>query len=137
MQNLTIIGHLGADATVSTVGDSQVIEGRVAVNSSYKKQDGTTVENTSWYRMKFWKRNGASTKVADYLKKGTSVAITGTPSVEAYKTKEGEAAATMVITVRELQLLNSTKEAGSNDAGMVSQQVAAGSVSDDDNDLPF
>ena len=137
MQSITIIGHIGVDATVNTVGESQVIESRVAVNSSYTKGDGTKVENTTWYKIKLWKRNGASTKVAEFLTKGKAVAVVGTPSVNAYTAKDGAAAAEIVITVKELDLLSSGSKDGGSQDGVTTQKVAAGAASDDDNDLPF
>lgn len=100
MYKLVLTGNLGQDAEVKDVGTRKVINFSVAVSLGTGK-DG--VEKTEWVRAAIWKQEGQSTKVAEFLKKGKHVYIEGTPSIEAYKTKEGETRYQMQVNVKEIE----------------------------------
>ena len=136
MQTITIIGNLAANATVTAVGERVVIEARVAVNSRTKKQDGTPVETTNWYKIKQWLNKDASTKVADFMTKGKQVAVTGTPSLNVYTSGSGEARGEIEITYgyNQLELLSGGKPA---EGGATATEQVGVMPGDDDNDLPF
>lgn len=131
MQRTTIIGRIGGDATINELKTTSVINFNVAVSEKYNNKDGEAVETTTWYRCAKW---GQSTKVADYLKKGTQVYLEGTCSAQSYLNKEGEAVGALCLNVQKLELL------GGGNGG--STPVAATSTKSVDTapqteDLPF
>lgn len=115
------IGHLGKDATVNTVSGKNVINFTVAHTESYKKADGTKVENTTWLSCSYW---NDSTAVAQYLKKGTLVYIEGLPAPRIYDGKQG-AAIDFAVKVFKITLLAQPKDANAQSA-TVSAPAAGG-----------
>ena len=106
---LEIIGNLGSDAIIRDVNNSKAISFSVAHSEKYKNAQGVEVENTTWVKCTIWKKTGKSTEIVKYLKKGTLVAIEGSPSVRVYKNQQGEIVASMECRVNFIKLL-STKE---------------------------
>ena len=104
---LEIIGNLGSDAIVRDVNNSKAIGFSVAHSEKYKNAQGVEVENTTWVNCTIWKYQDQSVEIAKYLKKGTMVAIEGTPSVRGYKTQQGQIGANMECRVNFIKLLSS------------------------------
>lgn len=129
MQQFNLIGNIGKTAEVRQAANGQAIGFTVAVNETYKTQSGEKKEKTTWYDVTFWKKLGESTKVADFLVKGQTVAITGRPYADAYM-KDGVAVAKQCVRVERLELIGSTK-------GQGGEATPAVHTADDDNDLPF
>ncbi len=105
MLKLILSGALGADAEVKEIGNSKLVTFNVAVSMDYKDQKGNKVEKTEWVRANIWKSKDQSTKVADYLKKGTKVLIDGVPESDAYKSKEGDIKSYLSVKVKDLEFL--------------------------------
>ena len=78
MNNITIIGRLGADAEVKMVNDNYVYTFRVA-EDAYDKGE----KNTYWWRVNMWRKD-------DKLKllKGQKIAVVGRLRQQSYE-KEG------------------------------------------------
>ncbi|MDP4207810.1 MAG: single-stranded DNA-binding protein [Bacteroidota bacterium] len=105
MIKLLLTGALGSDCEVRETGNRKVINFRIAVNQDYKDAEGNKVEKTEWVKAVLWKASGQSTKIAEYLKKGQKVYIEGIPTSEAYESKEGGAKSSLVVNVKEIELL--------------------------------
>ena len=73
LNTVTLLGRLGKDVLVKTVGETTVSTLSIATNRSFKK-DGQWQEATDWNRVEFW---GLSEKVQALLLKGTRVVING------------------------------------------------------------
>lgn len=86
-------GNIGQDADVKQVGQRSVINFSVAVNHGK--------ERTTWVRCAYWRDND-KTKIADYLKKGTTVIVRGEPSVRAWNDSGGNANSALECNVYEL-----------------------------------
>ena len=134
MLNMNFTGNLGKDAeTRNTQGGDKVTSFSVAVKVGFGER-----QKTQWVNCAFWGDRGE--KVAPYLKKGTLVAITGTPSVRAYVPNGGgDPRAELGCSVGQLDLLGSKSEGGS--AGDYRAQTSGGgggAAPDDlDEDVPF
>jgi len=103
MLSTTIIGHIGADATVREVSGKQAINFRVAHKEKFTR-DGTKQEKTVWVDCTVWKDK--ATSLPDYLKKGQKVYLEGTPSADGYTHKEtGELISILRLNVRKLDLI--------------------------------
>ena len=109
MLKLTVLGNLGGDAEVKSVGDRSVISFNVAHNERYRdKASQSWQERTIWVRCNYW-RDPQRTGVAEYLKKGVPVYIEGDLIVQAYTNKEGQPTAGIDCRVRVLQLVGGSK----------------------------
>ena len=126
MIKLQIIGNLGKDCIVNEVNGKTVINFSVAHTERYKTADGNTNERTTWVECAYWTDR---TAVAQYLTKGKTVYVEGSPSADAYTNKEGKAAGTLRLRVQNLQLLGGNSAdsgSGSHYASQGNQQAAGG-----------
>jgi single-strand DNA-binding protein len=90
---MVLIGRVTADAVVKTLKDERkVVNFNVAINDGYKdKKTEKWVSIPSFYSCSYW----LSPAVAERLKKGNLVELTGRLSVNCYKDMEGEAQASL------------------------------------------
>lgn len=107
---MEITARLTKDAEVRAVkGDRNVVGFTVAMNKRYKTSKGEIVENTQYVECSYW----LSTKVAQYLTKGTLVGLYGDIGVNAYVNSEGQPRASLTFHVNNLKIhsrpQNSTK----------------------------
>lgn len=76
MVNTTIlIGHLGGDVELKAFENGQLATWTMATDESYKRQDGTLVEDTQWHQVSMGGR--MAEHCAKYLKKGSKVYVQG------------------------------------------------------------
>lgn len=138
MLTLTLVGHLGKDATINDTNGKKVINFSVAHSEKYKDASGTPVTKTIWVECAKW---GEFTNIAQYLKKGTLVAVTGRPEVQAYKNREGALAASLRCTVTHIELLGGKKEDATPGQPVTGGEMPAGPTAmqsaDSSDDLPF
>jgi len=141
MNRLEIIGHIGNDAEIKDLGTNQVINFSVAVSESYTNKQNEKVTSTMWFECVKW---GNNTAVAQYLKKGTQVYVSGKPSNRGWVNEQGEAKIVNGITVFDIQLLGSKTESTQSNATAPAQtqtnpQQMGGSLpgEDEESDLPF
>lgn len=80
MLNLTASGNLGRDAELKTVGGSTVCNFSVGAQSGFGDK-----KKTEWISCGLWGRLGEA--VADFLKKGVSVTVSGELSTREYNGK--------------------------------------------------
>lgn len=80
MQQISIIGNLGANARIVDVNGSKFITFRVAVTEKRKQGENTTSE-TTWYSCTY---NRAESAVINYLVTGQQVFVQGKPSYRLY-----------------------------------------------------
>lgn len=99
MIKLQVIGNLGRDCTENDVNGRKVINFVVAHNRKIKDQDKTT-----WIDCAYWTEK---TAIANYLKKGTTVYVEGTPDVRTYQSNDGNFGASLTLRVQTVQLLGS------------------------------
>ena len=76
----------------------------VAVRRRYKKTVNGSEVDTDFVRVTAWR--GLGDTCSQYLTKGKKVAVTGYPEASAYKSREGEARATLEITAEEVEFLS-------------------------------
>lgn len=145
MQRIEIIGFCGQDAEVKDFGENQVINFSVAVSESYVNKQGEKITNTSWFECAKW---GNNTAVAQYLKKGTQVFVSGKPQARAWQKDDGTLVSVLGINVFSLQLLgskNDNQPQASNSASTPQASQSNSFVDEpkgimpeyDDDNLPF
>ena len=106
MQKIEIIGRIGQDAEVKDLGGNQVINFSVAVSETYVKNN-EKVTNTTWFEISKW---GNNTSVAQYIKKGGQIFISGKINNRAWLKEDGTAQMVNGINAFEIELLGSKQE---------------------------
>ncbi|CAN5404303.1 single-stranded DNA-binding protein [soil metagenome] len=146
MIKLQIIGNLGKDCIVKEVNGRNVINYSVAHTERFKDSTGIQKEKTTWVECAYWTDR---TAIAPYLKKGQLVYSEGWPEADGYMNKDNQAAATLRMRVREVQLLGGRTDNNENDnhtAGNTNYGVsgnsndkmpAASEMEEAADDLPF
>lgn len=119
-----LVGNLGADAQVASVGDKFVINFSVATTEKSKDQEFTT-----WFKVAYFVTKDT---LAQYLVKGTQVFVDGRLRLEEYKDKDGNARTSLKIMANDVQLIGG-KASAESEAPKKAKKAAAGS----DEDIPF
>jgi len=112
MQRIEIIGRVGSDAEVKDLGQNQVINFSVAVSETYVKNN-EKVTNTTWFEISKW---GNNTSVAQYIKKGGQIFVSGKVSNRAWVKEDGTAQVVNGINAFEIELLGSKDDSNSTPA---------------------
>ena len=139
MIKLQIVGNLGADCIAKEVNGKNVINFNVAHTEKFKDGQGNLKEKTTWVNCAYWTDR---TAVAQYLKKGKQVYVEGWPEAEAYTNKDNQAAATLRMRVRDLQLLGGNTD-GSTDnsyqqpSSFSNNKAVTADMEEPADDLPF
>jgi single-strand DNA-binding protein len=80
MQFVSITGRVGGDAETRSAESSTVTNFNVAVDQGYGDN-----KQTNWFRCGLWGERGS--KLAQYIKKGDKVAVTGDLVIGEYNSK--------------------------------------------------
>lgn len=124
-------GRLTEDAKVRNVKNDKKVTGfTVAINQRYKTKDGEKKEKTAYVVCSYWVNPG----IAEFLKKGTVVQITGWMEAQAWKNRDDEPQATLVCSVDKIDLFGKPAER-QNEKPKEKKKATAGAA--DEDDLPF
>lgn len=82
-----IMGRLGADPEVHTLGDTMVAKLSVASRSAWTDKQGVKQERTQWHRVKVWGRQAETCQ--KYLTKGSVVLVEGALETQSYDDAQG------------------------------------------------
>jgi single-strand DNA-binding protein len=145
MQRLEIIGFIGQDSVVKDLGQNQVINFSVAVSESYiNKTTNEKITNTVWFECAKW---GNNTQIAQFLKKGTQVFVSGKPTARSWQKEDGSLISVLGLNVNQIQLLGTKNEnfsSTTNEPQQTTQQQPPTSQmtenppnSEEHDDLPF
>lgn len=98
---MTIVGRITKDAVVnSTKNERKVVNFSIAINERYKLKEGEPVKVTTYCNCSYW----ITEKVAEHLKKGTLVEVTGRIYVMPYVSKDGTAKASLNCHVNSIKI---------------------------------
>ena len=150
LNRATLIGNLGADPEIRTVGTgSRVAQLSLATSRSWKDADGAQHERTDWHRVVVW---GSRVEVVEqYLRKGERVYVEGEIQYRSYEDGDGVTRHVTEINAREILLLGgldgaaaaepaprrATEPAPKTPAKRRAPAVAARAAAYRDDDLPF
>lgn len=149
MLKISVIGHVGQDASIKTFGNANYIAFSAAHSDKYKDKNGVEHETTQW--VSCLKRIGENSQLAVYIKKGTKVYVEGRLSAKVFD-KSGTAEVGLNCDVSHLELLSSKAENPTPQAVFQTPHGANTPLStfpspivvpglqceeDDDNGLPF
>lgn len=102
-QQILLLGNLTRDLEVRQVGQSQVAKTGIAVSEKFRKQDGTTGENTEFFDLEIWDK----ANIYQYLTKGTMAFIIGQQKTEKWQDQNGQNREAKKIRVQTVQLCGS------------------------------
>ena len=71
LNKVILIGNVGADPEVKSVGESKVANLTLATSETYKDKQGEKEIVTEWHRLVIWR--GLADIVEKYVKKGTQL----------------------------------------------------------------
>lgn len=109
MKTISIIGNLTADCETNKTNDKTVINFSVAVNEKFVDKHGNKVNKVMFFKCAYWRKDESKIKVAEFLKKGTYVYVSGSPDINVYMNTATEAAGNIKINVECVNLLKSVK----------------------------
>lgn len=123
-----LLGNLGADPEMRSVGDTHVTSIRLATNESYTDRNGEKQTRTEWHDLEFW---GKQAEVAHkYLKKGSAIFVEGKLRGDSWEDEHGQKRKTIRIRVVNFSFLDrADNSTGSGNEG--------GSSQPSEDDLPF
>ena len=152
MNILTIAGNLGRDARLNQVngqnGPISVANFAVAVKKRQKGSDGKPL--TLWVDCALWSTRADA--LAQYLTKGTRVAVSGEADVDQYQAQDGTLVPKLTMRVQEITLLGGGEHQAQQSQQAPAQQqyrhpaqqqapaqkpAAPGPVDDLDDQIPF
>ena len=128
MTTVTIIGGLVREAEVRTVGDYAVINMTVASTKKLKDK-----EKTCYAPVEYWVK--ASSKLPQYLKKGTQVALSGELETQSWE-KEGQKFSKLIVRANTLQLIGG-KSAPADTPAPAKAPAETPEVDIDEDEIPF
>ena len=146
VNRVTLIGRVGQDANIRTVGDQKVASFNLATSEKYKGKDGNVVEQTEWHSITIWGK--LAEVVEKYVTKGTQLYIEGKLKTEKYTDSTGTEKYVTRIIANTMQLLGGKPEGQPAQQSLPVQQKPASKVQykttpivddlpDDDSGLPF
>jgi len=104
MSDITVSGNIGEPAMKFTPGGKAVLEFSLAENHSKKNQQGGWDEDgTTWRRVSIWDKKAEA--LAEVLKKGDRVLVTGQERLREYEAKDGTQGKSLEITAREVGVI--------------------------------
>ena len=100
-----VVGNLGGDPELRYLQSGQAVcNFNVAVSERWRdRQSGEQREKTTWYRVAVW--GGQAETCNTYLSRGRQVMIVGNVSADAYMNNNGEPAASLNLTARDVRFL--------------------------------
>ena len=131
-----IVGNLTRDVELKYLpSGSAVAKIGLASNRKYKKQDGSTAEETCFIDANLF---GRTAEVANqYLKKGSQVLIEGRLNFESWNDANGQKRSKHTITAESMQMLGRAHQSGDSSYYGESQSNKNVPEIDIDDEIPF
>ena len=108
VNRVILVGRVGQEVNVRTVGDQKVASFTLATSEKYKGRDGNMVEQTEWHSISIW---GKLAEVAEkYVTKGTQLYLEGKIKTEKYTDNSGNEKYVTRIIANTMQLLGGKSE---------------------------
>ncbi len=125
LNKVLLMGHLTRDPEVRyTPKGTAVGDLGLAVNDSYKAQDGTIKETVTFINVEVWGRQAETCK--QYLSKGRPVFIEGQLRLDQWETPQGEKKNQLRVRADRVQFLGGGGQGGSSGGGGGSRSSYSG-----------
>ena len=120
MSDITTVGNVGEPTLKFTPQGKPVLEFSLAENHSKKDQSGEYVDDgTTWRRVTIWDKKAET--LAEVLKKGDRVIVTGSERLREYTAKDGTQGKSLEINARDIGIIPRSPQQGQQ-----SQQASGG-----------
>lgn len=120
MSDITVSGNIGEPQMKFTPGGKAVLEFSLAENHSKKNaQGGWDEDGTTWRRVTVWEKKAEA--LAEVLKKGDRVLVTGQERLREYEAKDGTQGKSLELTAREVGVIPRAQQNGQQNSGGQSQ----------------
>jgi single-strand DNA-binding protein len=104
MSDITTVGNVGEPALKFTPQGKPVLEFSLAENHSKKNaQGGWDEDGTTWRRVTIWDKKAET--LAEVLKKGDRVIVTGSERLREYTAKDGTQGKSLEINARDIGII--------------------------------
>jgi single-strand DNA-binding protein len=116
-QQTIVVGNLGGDPELKYMQNGRAVcNFSVAVSESWTdKNTNERQEKTTWFRVAVWGNQAEACNT--YLKKGRQVMVIGTVSARGYSDNNGDAKASLDLTARQVQFLNTGNNGSDSQSG--------------------
>lgn len=129
---LSFAGNLGQDAEVRyTPNGNPVLQFSVAMSSGYGDR-----KKTDWVRVSQWGK-AAESSLVNYLKKGTSVFVSGECSIHTYVGNDGTVKAQINMTAHAVDLVGKKQESSTTPASKPTTTTHKPPDTSAPSDMPF
>lgn len=141
LNKVFLLGNLTRDPELRhTAQGTSVANFSIAVNRSYKGNDGEFKKETSYFNIIVWGKSGENS--AKYLTKGRPVLVEGRLQNRSYETQDGQKRTVTEIVADNVQFLGSGRdsapeESNNNDAGFSADYGNSAGDNSDDDSVPF
>ena len=139
-QRLVLVGNLGRDPEMRyTPQGTAVTSFSMATSRKYTTADGQLKEETLWFRISVWGKQGET--VNQYLAKGSKVLVEGSlvgdenGSPKIWTDKDGKPRASFEVRAQTVRFLSSKREGGATGAAAGTDTVVEEAPAGED--LPF
>lgn len=123
MSDITTVGNVGEPALKFTPQGKPVLEFSLAENHSKKNASGGWDEDgTTWRRVTIWDKKAET--LAEVLKKGDRVIVTGSERLREYTAKDGTQGKSLEINARDIGIIPRNPQQGQQQGGHQSQAAA-------------
>lgn len=87
LNQVTLVGNLGADPELRRAGDNPVLQLRIATTESFLDRQQQRQERTEWHTVVVWGRRGEG--LARILTKGSKICIVGSLRTNSWEANDG------------------------------------------------
>ncbi len=114
LNKVQLIGRLGKDPAKRNAGKSTVTSFSLAINRTWKDEQGVKHEETEWVNVEAW--GNLAEVCAQYIKKGSQVYVEGRLKTENYE-KDGQKHYSTKVVAESVQFLDKSQAAGGGEDG--------------------
>ncbi|MCV9926259.1 single-stranded DNA-binding protein [Flavobacterium sp. LS1R49] len=131
---MEITGRITKDATIYKVNkDKEVVNFSIAINDTYKpKNSDKAKEIVTYIDCSYW----LNAKIAEWLKKGALVQVTGRIGLNVYSSSDGKALGSLTFHTNNIKILAFAKKAEQTPTEIIPQSTE-GVKQETADDLPF
>lgn len=131
-----VAANLVSDPELKTVGDSNVVRFRVAINRKFTTKSGEKKEESTYIDAEMW--GSRANVISEYLKKGDPVLIEGHLKQENWETKDGEKRSKILVSIEDFEFMNGRKDSETKTTAETKVSTKSKSKADASlQDIPF
>jgi single-strand DNA-binding protein len=137
INKVIIVGRLGADPEVKTVGSgATVAQLSVATSESWVDKEGQRQEKTEWHRVVVW--NKLADLCGKYLSKGRQIYLEGRLHTGSWEDQQGQKRYTTAIVANTIEFLGGSQQRGAEpSAGGFDSNFGPEPSFDSEEEIPF